>query len=52
MENLVIKGNSKVPGRRNRNSKGKMEMNQNLHKESLALSAMNTNISRKSVPII
>ena len=32
MENLVIKGNSKVPGKRKRNSKGKMERNSNLHK--------------------
>ena len=52
MENLVIKGNSKVSGRRKRNSKGKMERNPNLHKESLVLNATDTNISRKSVPII
>ena len=28
----MIKGNSKVPGMRKRNSKGKMERNPNLHK--------------------
>ena len=52
MENLVIKRNSKVLGRRKRNSKRKMERNPNLHKESLASNAMGMNTLRKNVLII
>jgi len=52
MENLVIKGNSKVLERRKKNSKGKMERSPNLLEESLALSAMGMDTSRKNVLII
>ena len=52
MENLVIKGNSKVPRRREGNSRRKMERNPNLHKESLASSATGIDTSKRNVSII
>ena len=50
MENLLRKGNSQVLERIKR--KGKMGRSLNLLKESLALSAMDMDMSRKNVSII
>ena len=52
MENLVIKGNSKVQEGRKGNLKRKMENNPNLHKVSLVLNAMGMDTLRKNVLII
>ena len=52
MENLVLKGNSKIPRRRKKNSKGKMERNPNLHKESVASIATGMDTSKRNVPTI
>ena len=52
MESLLRKENSQVLERRKRILRREMEMTLNLLKESLASNAMDTDISRKSVPII
>ena len=52
MESLLRKENSQVSERRKRILIGEMERTLNLLKESLASNAMDTDISRKSVPII
>ena len=52
MENLLIKGNSKVPKRRKRTSKGKMERSLNPLKQSLVSNAMDMVTSRRNVLII
>ena len=52
MESLLRKENSQVSERRKRILRREMEMTLNLLKESLASNAMDTDISRKSVPII
>ena len=52
MESLLRKQNSQVSERRKRILRREMERTLNLLKESLALNAMDTDISRKSVPII
>ena len=46
------KGNSQVLERIKRTSKGQMGRSLSLLKESLALSAMDVDISRRNVPII
>ena len=52
MENLLRRENSQVSERRKRTSRGKMGRSLNPLKESPASNATDTNISRKSVPII
>ena len=52
MESLLGKENSQVSERRKRILRREMERTLNLLKESLASNAMDTDISRKSVPII
>ena len=52
MESLLRKQNSQVSKRRKRILRREMERTLNLLKESLASNAMDTDISRKSVPII
>ena len=52
MESLLRKENSQVSERRKRILRREMERTLNLLKESLASNAMDTDISRKSVPII
>ena len=52
MEILLRKENSQVSERRKRILRREMERTLNLLKESLASNAMDTDISRKSVPII
>ena len=52
MESLLRRENSQVSERRKRIVRGETERTLNPLKESLASNATDTNISRKSVPII